>query len=292
MIVVKLMGGLGNQMFQYAAARRLAFVNSAVLKLDLSWFRESGGSATPRHYELHALAIEENFATPEEVGRQVRYAHPVRRLLGKLAPSLVRSTCIHEKHFHFDPMILALSDDAYLEGYWQSEKYFMDIEGTIRREFSVKSEPGAWNGRMAESIRGTESVSLHVRRGDYVASKAASEYHGVCSLDYYRAAIEKIAAQVHEPHFYVFSDDPSWVQENLHFGYPATLVDHNDPDHGYEDLRLMSLCRHHIIANSSFSWWGAWLGSDPHKVVIAPRKWFRDESINTADLIPETWERM
>jgi len=293
MIIVKLMGGLGNQMFQYAAARRLAFANCAVLKVDLSWFKESAGVATPRHYELHALAIEENFATPEEVNRLVSgAANPVRRIAGRLISSLSRKAYIRESHFHFTPSLLILSGDVYLEGYWQSEKYFDDVTDIIRREFTVKNAPDEWNRRIGEAVSETDSVSLHMRRGDYVASKVASDYHGVCSLDYYHAAISKITGQLRTPHFFIFSDDPAWAKENLQVDHPATFVDHNDPDHGFEDLRLMSLCKHHIIANSSFSWWGAWLGSDPHKIVIAPKRWFNDERIDISDLLPDSWLRM
>jgi hypothetical protein len=293
MIIVRLMGGLGNQMFQYAAARRLAHSNSTHLKIDLSWFNAIEEIETPRHYGLHALAAQEDIATPAEVSRfrnedQNSFQGMVRKALALFS----RDRFIREKHYHFDPSLLTLSGDAYLEGYWQSEKYFKDIAITIRSEFAVRYMPDECNSRMAEYIGGEDSVSLHVRRGDYIASKVTNQFHGVCPLDYYHAAIAEIAGQIVSPHFFIFSDDHDWVKENLWLDFPATFVNHNDALHGYEDLRLMSMCKHHIIANSSFSWWGAWLGSNPHKIVIAPKRWFNDESIETTDLIPETWMRI
>jgi len=131
-----------------------------------------------------------------------------------------------------------------------------------------------------------------VRRGDYLTSPAASGCHGVCPPEYYHAAVKELATRLRSPHFYVFSDDPAWVKAQLNLPHPTTFVDHNDAEHGYEDLRLMASCRHHIIANSTFSWWGAWLGGYPEKRVVAPQKWFRDDRVDTADLIPQGWQRI
>ena len=132
-------------------------------------------------------------------------------------------------------------------------------------------------------------MSIHVRRGDYVSDAITQEIHGLSPLEYYAAAIQHIAHVAVQPHFFVFSDDPSWVRQNLHIDYPTTYVEHNTADRNYEDLRLMSLCRHHIIANSTFSWWGAWLGSNRAKMVIAPKRWFNTPDKDTRDLIPRSW---
>jgi hypothetical protein len=196
---------------------------------------------------------------------------------------------IAERHFHFDPRILDLPGNVYLDGYWQSEKYFKDIESIIRSEFIVKTMSDPANEAMSERICGTESVSVHVRRKDYVSDSATSRIHGGCSLAYYYAAAERIARAVAEPHFFVFSDDAQWARENLDLKYPTTFVTHNGPDKNYEDLRLMTLCNHHIVANSTFSWWGAWLSINPDKMVIAPRKWFAESDLDCRDLIPDSW---
>lgn len=178
------------------------------------------------------------------------------------------------------------------DGYWQSERYFVDAADIIRAEFKPRLALEPENAATAAAIDGVTAVSVHVRRGDYVTDKVTNAYHGVCSLDYYRAAIARIAERVASPHLFVFSDDHAWVQENLRSNYPTTYVTANSPDRGYRDMQLMSRCRHHIIANSSFSWWGAWLNPRPDKVVVAPARWFIDKSNDTRDLLPGEWLRV
>ena len=141
-------------------------------------------------------------------------------------------------------------------------------------------------------ILAVNSVSIHVRRGDYLTNPVTFQTHGLCDIDYYKKAIDEILDLVDKPHFFIFSDDQSWAKSNIIFGAPTDYVMHNNSLKNYEDLRLMSYCRHHIIANSSFSWWGAWLGNNPEKIVIAPKKWFNDPKIDTTDLIPDTWLRL
>jgi len=283
------MGGLGNQMFQYAAGRQLAHLHRTELKIDLSWFKNITAVDTKRQYELGAFNIQEHFASPLETGR-FREGFLLRRF-GFLFP--FRKQChIIERHYHFDPDILQLPDNVYLEGYWQSPKYFSDIQDIIRTEFTVKSGPGTGNRSMAEEIGRTESVAIHVRRGDYVSNPSISNRYGTCSMEYYQTAMKTILGQVRQPHFFVFSDDAAGAKENLSWIAPSTFIDLNGPDNAFEDMRLLSLCKHHIIANSSFSWWGAWLSKKPEKIVIAPRQWFKDKYINTDDLIPTKWTRL
>jgi hypothetical protein len=143
---------------------------------------------------------------------------------------------------------------------------------------------------MAVRIAGCNAVSLHVRRGDYVSNPDSSRVHGLCGADYHQAAVRRIAEVVPQPHLFVFSDDPQWAAGNLHLDHPATIVTGNDTRRDYEDLHLMSLCKHHIVANSSFSWWGAWLDTNPDKIVIAPERWFAHEQHDTRDLLPPTWQ--
>jgi hypothetical protein len=294
MVITRLKGGIGNQMFQYAAGRRLAFFNNVPLKLDIVSDRNV---ATPRPYNLHVFNILEEWATPDEITRlkgQPARTCLLARLISRISsqPRHVSSFVV-ERHFQFDPEILNLPGNAYLEGYWQSEKYFKDCEDVIRRELSVKIPMNQPNEEMAHRIAGEASpVSIHVRRGDYVSDAGTNRYHGTCSLDYYRNAVDRVCGSAPGSHFFVFSDDIGWVKENVRLRQPVTYVDFNDDKKNYEDLRLMSLCKHHIIANSSFSWWGAWLNQNPDKIVIAPKKWFNDPSINIADLIPGSWIRL
>jgi Glycosyl transferase family 11 len=296
LIVVKLMGGLGNQMFQYAAARRLAHAHNASLGLDVSFL---GGNVTdtPRNLELKHLSITAEIASPGEIA-SIRFKETKGvaslfswslRMLGKDRPA---PRDFRERHFHFDPTLLNASDGVYLDGYWQSEKYFADIADIIRTEFTVRYPLDSRNKELAELIARTDSVSLHVRRGDYVANPQTAQYHNVCGLDYYARCLAIIGGQVKTPHLFVFSDDPRWVMENLKFSFPVEFVTHNGPEKGYEDMRLMSLCRHNIIANSSFSWWGAWLNGYPDKRVLAPVRWFNRQGIDTKDLLPDSWLRI
>ncbi|HEY3415711.1 MAG TPA: alpha-1,2-fucosyltransferase, partial [Armatimonadota bacterium] len=154
------------------------------------------------------------------------------------------------------------------------------------------SEPDDANKAMLDAVTGCASVALHIRRGDYVSVKKNLRFNGVCSVEYYQAALDLLLKKVEHPHAFIFSDDIPWARENLHLNIPTTFVDHNDARRDYEDLRLLSHCRHHIIANSTFSWWGAWLAAWPGQVVIAPRRWFRSKAYNTKDIVPEHWLRL
>lgn len=284
MVIVQLIGGLGNQLFQYALARRIAHMHNVPLKLDFYGFE-----AYKLHkYSLQHFNIREDFASPDEIARFKNKSGVLSRLATKFKP-YYKCSVVHERFFYFDSNMLKVSKNVYLEGYWQSEKYFKDIEDIIRREFTVKYKSDVTNEQVAQNILSVNAVSLHVRRGDYVSNLTINQFHGTCSLEYYNQAIAQIAKKVETPHFFVFSDDPEWVKSNLKIDYSITIVDHNNADKNYEDIRLMSLCKHHIIANSSFSWWGAWLCRNPNKIVIAPLKWFNDKSINTTDLIPDGW---
>jgi hypothetical protein len=297
MIIVKLTGGLGNQMFQYATGRRLAEKHSTILKLDVSGFEVY----KLHRYSLHCFHIWEYLATQNEVtqvltglnqaqGHVSRLTKWKRKLLAMLLQQKRHSPYyIDEKYFQFDATILDAPNPVILEGYWQTEKYFADISDILRREFVVKYTSDPASQRFAAMIQHTNAVSLHVRRADYVQNQITNQIHGTCDQAYYEQCVQYIAARVSDPHFFIFSDEPEWARENLNLHFPTTIVDCNDASRNYEDLRLMSLCQHNIIANSSFSWWGAWLNGNPDKIVCAPKQWFKDNSRNTQDLIPSSW---
>jgi len=294
-VVTRLIGGLGNQMFQYAAGRALALRSGAALKLDLSGF----AVYPKRHYELGDFLI---CATPASdvdraafglraAGALAEWGRRVRRLLGTDIGS-EGSPIYTERHFHFDAQVRDLTPPVYLDGYWQSEKYFSDCAELLRQEFTPSMSLDGENAAMAARIAAVNAVSLHVRRGDYVSELDVSRYHGICPPDYYRSAVDYIAQRVPGIHLFVFSDDQHWVRENLRFDLPTTLVAANSPDRGFRDMQLMARCRHHIVANSSFSWWGAWLNPARGKIVVAPRRWFDASSNDTRDLIPPDWVRL
>jgi len=288
MIISQLNGGLGNQMFQYAAGRRLAYTLSADFKIDITGLE----SNKLRGYALDCFNTQLTFTTPSDLklvnkGNASRLARIKKIICGDWHRS--RITCYKERHFHFDPIVLSLSDNSYLDGYWQSEKYFLDVADIIKNDFTFTSTPSETNQSMAEKILNHNAVAIHIRRGDYIADPNANKIHNTYNIEYYRKAISNILGKVNDPHFYIFSDEPDWVKNNFIIDSPTTYVSHNNESTCYEDMRLISLCKHQIIANSSFSWWGAWLNSNPDKIVIAPQRWFNVTETDTSDLIPNSW---
>ena len=290
MIVVKLVGGLGNQMFEYAAAKGLAAKLDVRLKMDLSWFSQIAPGDTPRHYELKSSKLSQDFidfkpffAGTSLLSRGKALAAPA---FGRKALNLYR-----EPHYHYNADLLKQPDSTYLDGYFQSEKYFAHIREDLLADFSWAKPATGKNKKLLDTIDADEnSVSIHVRRGDYVSNESAAEFHGLRGVDYYQPAVKIIEKSVKTPNYYVFSDEPDWCKENLKFKHNTTYIDWN-PD-GAEDMRLMKSCRHNVLANSSFSWWGAWLNTNEDKIVVAPKQWFNDPSINTNDVVPESWRRI
>lgn len=271
MIVSQLVGGLGNQLFQYAAGRCLAEACGAELGLDLSAFTTYG----LHDYSLQHFRIIGKAVTPDMP------QYPVRVFK-------------EANGFQFDPAFNTLRDGIVLNGYWQSEKYFAAIADTIRDEFQVIHSLTGNNLELAERISSTNSVSIHVRRGDYVSNSYSDQILESLDLEYYHRSLEELCRVEDDLHCFVFSDDPTWVRTHLRPRIPATYVSHNEASANYEDLRLMTLCRHNIIANSTFSWWGAWLNANKGKRVFAPTQWLSANArqLVVKDLIPESWTRV
>jgi len=289
MVIVQLAGGLGNQMFQYAAGRAISHQRGVPLLLDLDFFKRDA----KRQYRLKHFGIEARIASQSDIDRVRGWGWRglptrLRQRLNPDAPYFAHTVFI-EQHHHYDPNFWRASKTVYLVGYWQSERYFANTKELIRRELALCSAPDTQNQSLLHKIAREESVCVHVRRGDYISDSEINRIHGVCSLDYYRAAIDVMVQKLCRPHFFVFSDDMKWTTANLKIDYPCTYVDHNGADRDFEDFRLMTHCDHHIIANSSFSWWGAWLSNHPQRIVIAPRSWFATTEREMSDLIPETW---
>ena len=295
MIIVNLIGGLGNQMFQYACARSLSTELKMQLKATVDMFdiyKSHNGSELER-----VFSIELDYAQPAELRHMIgtmRTFKVLRRVLGiKPFASLRGKHFVVEPHYRYwDGLLDRARAGGYLQGYWQSEKYFDKHISTIRNDFAFRQPPSRQNAKFASDILNSVAVSIHIRRGDYVNNAKTFANHGVCLPEYYFKAIEVMRQRVPESRFFAFSDDPKWVAEVL---IPRcqglVLVDHNQAQDSYNDMRLMSLCKHHIIANSSFSWWGAWLNPNPDKIVIAPHNWFANDKDST-DLIPETYIRL
>jgi hypothetical protein len=283
MIIVKLIGGLGNQMFQYAIGRHIAEKNNIEFKLDITEFE----IYDLHKYSLNHFNIIEKLASNDEI-----YKFNLRKNFEKIFNKInlySGKKYIKEKKFAFNEKLLKIKNNAYIDGYWQSEKYFKKIENIIRKEFVINKAQSAKNKEVTNMIKECNSISIHIRRGDYINNKHTSQLHNTCGLDYYNRTIDYINKNNKNPHFFVFSDDPQWAKDNLKTELPIYFIDNNNVNTNYEDLRLMSQCNHNIIANSSFSWWGAWLNNNPDKIVIFPRTWFNDRSIETKDLIPKKW---
>ncbi|HAF61980.1 MAG TPA: alpha-1,2-fucosyltransferase [Anaerolineaceae bacterium] len=289
MIIVKIIGGLGNQMFQYAVGRSIACKHNTDLKLDISSF----DGYRLRSYRLSCFNIVQDFATKDEIknlkaDNSRSLWHLIEKIRQKTLPRYKRGF-IKEHNSDFDPDVLKTTGNTYLEGYWQSEKYFKDFSDVIRSDFTFKQKPDAINESALSQIRDTNSVSLHIRRGDYVSNPKTLAIHGVLGIDYYVTALTLIEEKLNDPEIFVFSDDMQWARNNLKTDLPLHFISHNTADKDYEDLRLMCNCKHHIIANSSFSWWGAWLGGNAGQLVIAPKKWYNTKSYSYADRFPSSW---
>lgn len=285
MVITRLTGGLANQMFQYAFGRRTASLNQTQLKLDTSWYRAIDASDTPRSYHLNILNVTEAFATPKEV--RWREKQRWNRLLNKFKPYW-RRTLLKDYHT-YDPNTLKSSGDVYLIGDWQGEMYFADIAELIRKEFTIKAPLSVAYQSWLQRIQGSKSISLHVRRGDYVKNLKYRAFYTECTPDYYETAFSIIARKVRTPTVLIFSDDIPWVKENIKLPCPIEFVtDTGTKD--YEDIFLQAACRHHIIANSSFSWWGAWLNPRSDKIVVSPKQWFNTQAMGR--LLPENWVKI
>jgi len=181
-------------------------------------------------------------------------------------------------------------NNIYLDGYWQSEEYFKDIRKTILKDFEIKKSLSEKNLEIEKRISQTNSISIHVRRCDYVNDPVTNKIHGTCNVEYYLKAVQLMKEKVSDPHFYIFSDDSDWASENIVFNGKKEYIKHNIGNDSCFDIYLMSLCKHNIIANSSFSWWGAWLNQNKEKIIIAPDRWFVDEEMNDkCKIVPSEW---
>ena len=296
MLIVNLIGGLGNQMFQYAFGRSLSAGRSIPVAFDITELldRSPKTDFTYREYELHIFAGQPRIASPSDLRP---FAHQPTSLFDRAFRKVLRKATDSQRYqeaayFVYEPNVWQTSPNTYFDGYWQNEKYFHPHEVLIRQDFMFQAPPQGKNEELARLICGTNSIGVHVRRGDYVNNQQINGVHGACSPAYYQEAVCLIASQVPDAQLYVFSDEPEWVKQHLHFEYPVTYVSHNTGKNSFEDMRLMSLCQHNIIANSSFSWWGAWLNSNPAKIIVAPRQWMQLDSVDSTDLTPATWIRL
>ena len=283
MIVTRLCGGLGNQFFQYAAGRALALRCHTDLALDTEWFERTIPGMEPRTYELHRYPIRARLLRdPEREKIRSRLAAGRKRF--SFPP---RWTQFTEPDFNcYHPAVLGLRGHVYLDGFWQYPDYFQDAAPQIRAELVPSAAVCDPDPAIVRRIKEVNSVSIHVRRGDYLTS---GQFIGALPAAYYSAALAWISSRVENPHFFVFSDDPNWVRENFPIAARVDYMAHEGPDAAFKDLHLMSECRHHVIANSSFSWWAAWLSSSESPLVVAPARWFAQLPPSTHSRLAQGW---
>jgi hypothetical protein len=288
-IAVRLEGGLGNQMYQYAAARALAQRHQTGVLIDAAALLRPRGNVTRRVFELAHFKHTAILMSDSE-SRRLSWFHRVPLMSHWVS----QWHMIAEQGAGYQPAFAKLPDQSYLLGYWQSYRYFADVAAHVAAEFEPLEALSCESQAVADRIAGTSSVAVHVRRGDYVTLPSAANFHGVLPLDYYAKAMERVQLAEPQAHCFVFSDDLAWCKAHLPGAMPMTFVGHNAGSDAWQDLNLMSKCRHHVIANSSFSWWGAWLADQRWGVtgrrVIAPKRWFAGQQQVSPDRCPEHWE--
>lgn len=285
MKIVRILGGLGNQMFQYALYRSL-LSNGENSTLDISGFDRynlHNGFELPHIFEN----LELHYASKGDVDRLSNNNSLVSKLSKKIFG--LKKTHIQEKSLKFDPDIFDQKGHLFLDGYWQSEKYFDNIKNLIRKDFRFANFSDKRNIEIEKIINDCQSVSVHVRRGDYVDN---SLYQNICNLKYYMNAIDIIEKNVFNPVYFIFSNDIDWCKRNLSINNVCYYINWNKESSSYRDMQLMSRCKNNIIANSSFSWWGAWLNTNHSKIVISPSRWLNNDSHNIDDIVPSSWQKV
>ncbi|MGF1902956.1 alpha-1,2-fucosyltransferase [Aliivibrio sifiae] len=287
MIKIRVTGGLGNQLFQYATARSLAEKIETSTTMDISVYK----SYNVHPFKLAKFNCKTEFSDKSSLFRKLlekRFFQKVFMRLGMLGKYYF------EDGLFFNKKVLSLQNETKLFGYFQSEKYFINIRQKLLEELTLIDELNDIEQALSEEIKNSNSISIHIRRGDYVSNLSANQIHGTCDSSYFKkslAYLENKGILIESSHLYLFSDDIDWCRENLNFGYNTTFIE-GCSERPEVDMILMSRCQHHIISNSTFSWWGAWLNSNEAKVVIAPIKWFQSAELDSIDIIPESWVKL
>lgn len=283
-VIIGLSGGLGNQLFQYSAGRSLSLSLDCDLSIDYSWFL----AGYNRKYSLDTFNLPFGILGDSRI-LPVKLDVIRTRVAKKFLNTRFGLPIYREPHFHFDQEFKLIKSPVFLDGHFQSERYFREYQEIIRSDLCLIDPFPDRCFSVISDIKVFDAIAVHVRRGDYLSSKKNFLIYNQISLKYYIEAVKVISDGLKNPKCFIFSDDISWAKEHLKFDVPMNFVDANPNDEAYWDLRLMSACNHFVIANSSFSWWGAWLGVYPYKKVVAPKHWFKSKIKDTVDLLPNNW---
>lgn len=301
MIIVKLMGGLGNQLFQYAFGTSLAHKLNQETVYDISWFIHE----RTRSLKLDSLGLSLKYKTAGSIyaifkksaiycsarSKLIRSFKPLQKLeaIYDFKTSL---SCTIVKENDFEIERIKNDKNYYFDGYWQNPEYFEGIREGILKDLSFSELTNPEDSNLRDQILNSESVAIHIRRGDYANDSKTNQYFGTCSIEYYQKAAEHILSKQSNAKFFLFTDDSDFAKANFGF-LPNTTVVSNAARSDIDELNLMHLCKHFIIANSSFSWWGAWLSQNPEKIIIAPEKWYKNaEADKSCKIVPENWVRL
>ena len=288
MIITRLKGGMGNQMFQYAMALNVAERLGTELQIDLcSLLDRSKGDFVYRNYDLSIFEVDNKFVMNPNLLKSLS------KLKSAGVTKLIRNHInkgrkyIKEADFHFQPEYINQAiDNTIYEGWFQSHRYFEGIEDLLRKKFSFKGEILPKSQSLLKKIKSTNSICLNVRRTDFLKVDNLN----TTDLSYFLKAASEMIKQVKQPEFFIFSDDVEWCEKNIKLEKPVHIVDHKHKGEKFGNyMQLMIACKHYIIPNSSFAWWSVWLNSSPEKIVIAPKNWFNNPEIDTTDLIFQKW---
>lgn len=282
------MGGLGNQLFQYASAKSLALKNQTELLIDTTYYTNVHEKTTIRNFELDNFNLSFNIATKSDLDKFENSSFSLLSIFKLHVLTLGKFNKYKESNLQMDGDFLNLYGNLYLRGFFQNEVYFQDIRKQLLKEITPKIDFDKLNKELIHSMEAVNSVSVHIRRGDHL-HYANNSFHGVCSKTYYDNAFEIIHTKVKNPAFFYFTDDDEWVRQNFKLNEFDIIVDHNKGSNSYYDLLLMKYCKHNIIANSSFSWWGAWLNENDSKIVIGPDKWYVEKSLKNINHCSRDW---
>jgi hypothetical protein len=294
LIIANIVGGLGNQMFQYAAAYALSRRFSQQLKLDTSTYSHRKYHNPEGFLLTKIFPIDTSEATLSDYLKTLGGTASLLKLKNRINIGAINSSYIREGElFTIDDRFVSLNNkSAYLQGWWQTESYFSEYSNEIRELYKFKAQSISKKAlELAEIINNCESVSIHVRRGDYVSNPSYNRVYGTCSIAYYENSMSYVLEKKSSSKFFIFSDDPEWVKSVDAFAGCYVIDIPEGGEGSWNDMYLMSLCKNNVIANSSFSWWGAWLNKNQEKIVIAPEKWFADGRSN-GSLLPIEWVKL